>query len=175
MLIPRQPAPELVLPTVDKGPWSLREQALERFTLLVLYRGLHCPVCRAYLSRLNRLHNAVVARGVSVVAVSGDTAERAEKAVADRGLSDLTKPTACLSTRRAAGGFTSPAAAAGRRSASANLRSFPSPASSWCALTERCTSATVQTMPFARPHFDELLKAIDFVIKNDYPARGEVR
>jgi hypothetical protein len=31
----------------------------------------------------------------------------------------------------------------------------------------------VQTMPFARPPFSELLQAIDFVIAKDYPARGE--
>ena len=34
--------------------------------------------------------------------------------------------------------------------------------------------ATVQTMPFARPSFGDILKAIDFVIAKDYPARGEV-
>lgn len=28
-------------------------------------------------------------------------------------------------------------------------------------------------MPFARPRFDEILGAIDFVLKNDYPARGK--
>jgi hypothetical protein len=33
--------------------------------------------------------------------------------------------------------------------------------------------ASVQTMPFARPHFNEMLTAIDFVLKNGYPARGE--
>lgn len=32
---------------------------------------------------------------------------------------------------------------------------------------------STQTMPFARPHFDEILGALDFVAKNDYPARGE--
>lgn len=32
---------------------------------------------------------------------------------------------------------------------------------------------SVQTMPFVRPHFSELVSALDFVIKNDYPARGE--
>ena len=32
----------------------------------------------------------------------------------------------------------------------------------------------VQTMPFARPRFADILQALDFVIKNDYPARGEV-
>ncbi len=35
--------------------------------------------------------------------------------------------------------------------------------------------ASVQTMPFARPHFKEVLSALDFVIKADYPARGEAR
>jgi hypothetical protein len=34
--------------------------------------------------------------------------------------------------------------------------------------------ASVQTMPFARPNFSEVLQALDFVLNNDYPARGEV-
>jgi hypothetical protein len=32
---------------------------------------------------------------------------------------------------------------------------------------------SVQTMPFVRPHFRELLGALDFAIEKDYPARGE--
>jgi hypothetical protein len=31
----------------------------------------------------------------------------------------------------------------------------------------------VQTMPFARPPFQDLLGAIDFAVAKDYPARGE--
>ena len=43
----------------------------------------------------------------------------------------------------------------------------------------RCADGTlywsaIQTMPFARPQFRELLSAVDFVISKDYPARGEV-
>jgi len=30
-------------------------------------------------------------------------------------------------------------------------------------------------MPFARPHFSDIIAAIDYVSKNNYPARGEVR
>lgn len=30
---------------------------------------------------------------------------------------------------------------------------------------------STQTMPFARPHFDEILGALDFVAKNERPAR----
>ena len=32
---------------------------------------------------------------------------------------------------------------------------------------------SVQTMPFVRPHFSELVAALDFAIANNYPARGE--
>jgi hypothetical protein len=32
---------------------------------------------------------------------------------------------------------------------------------------------TMSTMPFARPHFGEILSGIDFALKNNYPARGE--
>ena len=33
--------------------------------------------------------------------------------------------------------------------------------------------ASVATMPFARPHFDEIAAAIDFAVSKNYPARGE--
>ena len=33
--------------------------------------------------------------------------------------------------------------------------------------------AAVQTMPFARPHFDERIGALDFAIANNHPARGK--
>ena len=32
---------------------------------------------------------------------------------------------------------------------------------------------SVQTMPFVRPHFSELVGALDFAIEKNYPARGE--
>jgi hypothetical protein len=34
-------------------------------------------------------------------------------------------------------------------------------------------ASSVATMPFARPHFKEILAAIDFIVEKDYPARGE--
>ena len=32
---------------------------------------------------------------------------------------------------------------------------------------------SVQSMPFVRPHFSQLLTAVDFAIEKNYPARGE--
>jgi len=33
---------------------------------------------------------------------------------------------------------------------------------------------SIQSMPFARPSWREVLGAIDFVVEKDYPARGDV-
>ena len=35
-------------------------------------------------------------------------------------------------------------------------------------------ASSINTMPFARPNFGELVKSLEFIIAKDYPARGEV-
>jgi peroxiredoxin len=56
------------------------------FTMIVFYRGLHCPVCKQYLRDLDRRVEAFQDRGVEVIAVSGDSRERAERAREEWGL-----------------------------------------------------------------------------------------
>ena len=34
-------------------------------------------------------------------------------------------------------------------------------------------AASIQSMPFARPSINDLVKATNFIIDKDYPARGE--
>ena len=34
-------------------------------------------------------------------------------------------------------------------------------------------ASAVQTMPFARPATQDLLRSLDWIVANDYPARGE--
>ena len=81
--IPRQPVPALSVETIAHGRWNLADSKPANFTLIVVYRGLHCPICRPYLSELNRLAGEFVQRGVEVIALSSDNAERAAQAVRD--------------------------------------------------------------------------------------------
>jgi hypothetical protein len=46
-LFPRQPAPSLVVDLIGGGVFNLAEEKPATFTLLALYRGLHCPISRA--------------------------------------------------------------------------------------------------------------------------------
>ena len=75
VLKPRQPVPALEVETLD-GSWSLAEQNPENFTMIVFYRGLHCPVCSKYIAELDKLSGDFAEIGVSVLVLSGDSRER---------------------------------------------------------------------------------------------------
>jgi peroxiredoxin len=87
---PRERAPELTVDLVGGGLWRLEEQQPENFTVVLFYRGLHCPVCRAQLSELNRRLDEFTSRGATVIAVSGDTRERAQRSADEWHLDRLT-------------------------------------------------------------------------------------
>ena len=82
MLMPRLPVPELRVPTLAHGDYLLTSEAPGNFSLVVFYRGLHCPICLKYLLELARLLPEFDQRGVKVIAISSDTRERAQ-ALAD--------------------------------------------------------------------------------------------
>src|SRR5690242_15396727 len=76
-LLPRRPTPGLRVPILGGGVWDLDAQQPDHFTMIVAYRGYHCPVCTTYLRELDRLLPEFSSRGVNVVAVSSDSKERA--------------------------------------------------------------------------------------------------
>jgi hypothetical protein len=47
---PRQPAPPLEVKLLDGGTWRLRDAKPATFEMIVVYRDLHCPVCKTYIS-----------------------------------------------------------------------------------------------------------------------------
>lgn len=173
-LLPRQPVPELDLPLVGGGTWRLSAQHPANFTLIVFYRGLHCPICGRYLVDLESKLDAFAERGVAVVTVSSDSAERAAEAKAKWKL-ERTSVAYGLSLEKARewGLYLS----RGRGKTSAGIDEppmFSEPGLFLVRPDGTLYFGTVQTMPFARPNFADILQALDFVIKNNYPARGEI-
>jgi peroxiredoxin len=75
------PFPSFSWPEVGGGTLSLANQSGWR--LLVVYRGKHCGLCRAYLAELNGMLDGFSARGISVAAVSADARDKAEAEVRD--------------------------------------------------------------------------------------------
>jgi len=173
MLIPRQAVPALQVDTLDHGAFALIDDSPQHFTLVVFYRGLHCPICLKYALELGRLQPEFDQRGVKVLLVSSDGRERAQ-AFADKlyapglrvgyGLS--------LSSAREWGLYIS--TSRGKTSTGVEEPAlFSEPGVFLVRADGTLYYGAVQTMPFARPHFDELMAAVDFAVAKEYPARGE--
>ena len=172
-VLPRQPAPELVVPTLSGTAWSLAYAKPQRFSLIVFYRGLHCPICKTYIAELNKSVTEFTTRGVETIAVSSDTEARARDAQTKWGLSQLTLGhSLTIETARAWGLYIS--SSRGVTSTGLEEPSLFSEPGVFLVRPDRTLYwASVQSMPFARPRFRDILAALDFVIEKDYPARGE--
>lgn len=173
-VIPRQQVPALKVATVGGGEWDLAAQSPENFTLVVVFRGLHCPICKGYLRDLDRKLGDFAEKGVNVVAISSDTQERAEETKTGWGLENLTLGYGLgLEEARKWGLFIS--AGIGKTSIGVEEPAlFVEPGLFLVRPDGTLYFSSVQTMPFARPDFASILQALDIVIGKSYPARGEI-
>jgi hypothetical protein len=78
-LRPRQPVPNLDLPLVGAGRFSLKGEKPDAFTMLVFHRGLHCPIWRTYPADLEAKIGAFTDNDLKAVAVTSETQDRAEQ------------------------------------------------------------------------------------------------
>ncbi|WP_373058755.1 redoxin domain-containing protein [Zunongwangia sp. H14] len=166
--LPKKEVPGLIVDTVNGMQWELRDQKPENFTMIVFYRGLHCPVCKKYLEELNSKIDKFREKGVSVICVSGDSKERAGKTAEKWDVENLV----------IGYGLAPEDARKWDLYISEGIKEeepevFFEPAIFLIKPDFTLYAASVQSMPFARPKFDDLLKAVDFVLEKDYPARGE--
>lgn len=174
MLIPRQKTPDLSAPLVGGGQFDLATDGSERGLVLCFYRGLHCPICATYLRELERLTPEFAQRGVKTLAISSDGEERAQ-AMAEKIKAQELRFAYGLSLKEARenwGLYISTS----RGLTSINIEEpalFSEPGLFMITPEQTLYYASVQTMPFVRPHFSELLAALDFAIEKNYPARGE--
>lgn len=165
-LIPDMPAPSLSLPLSGGGVWNLADEKPQSITMIVVYRGYHCPICKGFLGRLEELLPAFEAGGASVVAVSMDGQERAAKAKQEWGLEKLRIAYAMSEEKaREWGLYLSKSIRPGE----ADI--FPEPGLFWIRPDGRLYLIDIATMPFARPDLTLLVERVSRV-NEGYPARG---
>jgi peroxiredoxin len=173
MLIPRQKVPDLKVPTLAHGAFDLSRDGAERGTVICFYRGLHCPICATYLKELVRLVPEFDKRGVKTIAISSDGKDRAEQMAEKIGAQDL-RVGYDLSLEKAREWGLYISTSRGKTSIGIEEPAlFSEPGLFMVTPEQTLYYGSVQTMPFVRPHFSELVSALDFAIEKNYPARGE--
>ncbi len=172
-LIPRQPVPALEVVTLDGDTWKLADSKAEKYTMIVFYRGRHCPVCKMYLEDLTKKLGDLAGKGVESIALSTDDEERARDTAGEWALGGL-KIGYGMSVEKARewGLYIS----TGRGKTSIGIEEpalFAEPGLFLVKPDGTLYWSNVQSMPFLRPHFAELLGILDRIEQMNYPARGE--
>lgn len=165
-LTPGAPAPDLSFATRE-GRWSLADASPDRFTMLVFYRGLHCPVCKKQLEQLNGMLSEFKSRGIEVVALSMDSEALFEKTTSEWDIDDIPVGHGLAEqTAREWGLFISDPISDKEPAV------FSEPGIFLIRPDGKIYAAFVQSIPFARPRLEDILSAVDFVTDEDYPPRG---
>jgi peroxiredoxin len=165
---PREPAPDLTLPLVPDGTYRLRDQHPESYTMVVFFRGLHCPICRAQLTELNRRFDELLDLGIDVVAVSAETRERTDQLASEWRVDRLRLAYGLTEEHmRSYGLFVSRA----RKDDEPPL--FNEPGLFLITPDGTVYYESILSAPVGRPRLDDLLSAAKHWRQDPYPARGE--
>lgn len=166
-LKPDQPTPPLSLPLVGGGRFDLSQETPENFTMIVVYRGHHCPVCKKYLTQLAGLREQYEAAGFGVVAVSMNGQTLAEQTHGEWELGSLRVAYGLtVDMARDWGLWVSKAFKPGEQDI------FAEPGLFWVRPDGRLYLVDIANMPWSRPDLAYLLSRVPYALENNYPARG---
>ncbi|MGF1456650.1 MAG: peroxiredoxin-like family protein [Alphaproteobacteria bacterium] len=167
--LPGTPAPELSLPLTIGTRWTLSAQRPDFMTMIVFYRGLHCPICKTYLNSLQKLLPDFRALGINPIAVSSDPEDRARETSETWDIPDIPVGFDFPTDQAGAWGlFVSEAIS------EKETRLFVEPGLFTVRPDGTLYYASIQTQPFGRPAFADMLRALTFIKERDYPPRGTV-
>lgn len=159
--------PEFDLPLVGGGKAHIGGKR-EKYQLLVLYRGKHCPVCKRYLSGLDELRQAYADVNAEIVAVSADPEERAQADVDEFGWKFELGYGLTLDQMRELGVYVS-----APRSPKETEWPFPEPSVFVVNPEGKVQFVDISNSPWARPDLAEIASGIKYLQDNEgYPIRG---
>jgi peroxiredoxin len=165
--MPGQKVPALTVPLVSGGEFALNADAPENFTIVMFYRGLHCPICKGQLTDFHKKLADFSAIGVAVVAVSMNTQELAQQTAGDWDIPGL----------KLAYGLTQDQAKTWGLYLSSAIKDtepevFSEPAMAIIRPDGTLYHWSVQTAPFGRTKAADLAGVLKFIVESNYPVRG---
>ena len=168
MLKPGSTAPDIDLPLTIDARFVLSDQTPDAYTMLVFYRGKHCPICKRYLEELGGRLEDFTSRGINVFAISMDSEERAMVVDSEWETGNLPLVHSMTEDQAREWGLY----ISEKREGSKEPDVFSEPGLFLLKPDRSVYLAITQNMPITRPSLDELIEGIDFLSDKDYPTRG---
>lgn len=175
VVFPGQVVPALSLPSVNGDMFSPKDSNPDLFTIVVFYRGAHCPICKTHVHEIEESQEKLRAAGLEIMAVSMDTKERAEafanEVAASMGKDSLETTILYGLTEEQArndwGLYISEA-----RPGTNEPAFYSEPGLFILRPDNTVFMAQVQSAPFTRPSINQLIGGLSYAAEHKYPTRG---
>lgn len=165
------PFPRMEVPTVGGDRVTLGAARGENdWQMVVVYRGLHCPLCKRYIAELDGMVDAFNDEGVDVITLSADPQEKAQAFVDETGVGLTVGYGLSVAQMSELGLYLSDP-----RGPQETDHVFPEPGLFLINAAGAIQILDISNAPFARPDLQALLNGVRFVRANDYPVRGRHR
>jgi peroxiredoxin len=162
------PLPAITLSLVGGGKATLGTPQEEgQWQLVFVYRGLHCPLCKQYLKKLESLKEQFIATGAEILAILGDPAEKAASMVEATGATFAVAYGLSIEQMQDLGLYIS-----NPRSSDETDRPFPEPGMFAVNGEGKVQLIDISNAPFNRSDLRELVETIEWIQENNYPIRG---
>ncbi|WP_411825935.1 peroxiredoxin-like family protein [Luteolibacter sp. AS25] len=160
--------PAITLSTVNDGEVTLGSVKKQgNWQIVTIYRGLHCPVCHEYLTRMEELKDDFTKLDVELLTVSGDPLEKAQKMVEEHNLTIPVAYDLSIAQMKELGLYISEP-----RSKEETDRPFAEPATYALNADGKLQLIEISNTPFNRADLSELVESVEWIKENDYPIRG---
>ena len=162
-----EPLDTLDLPRVGGGTVTLGGES-ERWTMLFVYRGTHCPRCKRFLNKLNAVLDDWT-ETLDVVVTSADPEDRARADQTEHGWNFTLCHSLTEDQMHSLGVYVSDPL-----SPEETDHRFAEPGAFGIRPDGSLMLVDISNGPAARPDLEELLDGMQFNITNDRPVRGTV-
>lgn len=160
--------PPFTFPLVGGGSITLGKTTKpDVWQVVIVYRGLHCPLCNKYLKRLEELREGFANANAELIAISADPLEKAEQIVAKHQLKFPVAYDLKIPQMRELGLYISEP-----RNADETDRPFAEPGTFALNENGKLHLIELSNTPFNRADLAELLDTVEWVQENHYPIRG---
>ena len=162
--------PEISVDTLEGKEIQLKDIPADAdWRMVIVYRGLHCPLCTRYLNQLNELLPEFKAQGVDVVAVSADSKAKATEQLTQVNPNYSVGYGLTVEQMKILGLYISEP-----RSAQETDTPFAEPGLFIINDEGKVQIIDIANAPFCRPDLNTILAGLKFVRnpENNYPIRG---
>jgi peroxiredoxin len=160
--------PEITLNAVGGGQARLGG-ARDGWQAIFVYRGLHCPICKTYLGKLEAMKDRFAALDTELLVVSGDPKDKAEAFSAEVGLTMPVAYDLSVEQMGALGLYVSTP-----RNDTETDRPFPEPGLFVVNPEGKAHIVEIANAPFIRPDLDLVVRGLDRA-RDGYPIRGTMK